>query len=212
AAYRRLHIDFEQRARQQAVAFATHGFDEQRFLAAEVAVHGELGHTSLGRDGVHAGAFEAVLRKQALGRFQNGGTLFQIFGSPGTTTTFGRDVHANSCQIPVTCLTALLYARVHIFCSPATARSRPRCPLGCPRTRPLRARRVHVFDRKRIFSPAPMARIVPQISRAAGDRRQVSAVTSGTSSPAPHPAVCVPLPATACAPKLFGFWYPMEPA
>ena len=41
---------------------ALHGRDEQRFLVAEMAVDGELGHAGLGRDLVHADAVEAVLR------------------------------------------------------------------------------------------------------------------------------------------------------
>src|SRR6185312_2348292 len=69
------------------------GFAEQRILVAEMAVHGELGDTRLGGDRIHAGAFVAMLREQALRRIQDGGALFHVLGPAGAGRTGGDGAH-----------------------------------------------------------------------------------------------------------------------
>ena len=49
-----------------------------------MAVNGELGYPGLGRDGIHAGSIKAVLEKQQLCGIQDGGSFFEVLGSPGT--------------------------------------------------------------------------------------------------------------------------------
>ena len=72
----------EQRIGQLALAMGLDRCRKQGLLVAEMAVHGEFGDAGLGRDLVHAHAFEPMHGEQLLGRFQDRGTLAQVFWTP----------------------------------------------------------------------------------------------------------------------------------
>lgn len=81
---RPLEVGQEQLCRQFLFAFGLYHFLEQGFLVVEVAIDRELGDARLVRDRVHAGAVEALPRKQAFTRLQDRCALLEIFGPPGS--------------------------------------------------------------------------------------------------------------------------------
>ena len=95
AAHRPLDVDFEQRRRHLLLATRTDRGEEQRLLVGEVTVDGELGHAGLGRDRIHARAFEAGQRKQPLGGVEDGGALFEVFRSAGAARLGDGCVHVD---------------------------------------------------------------------------------------------------------------------
>lgn len=84
APQRSLQVDVEQGLGHLFLAAFADRRGKQRLLVAEVTVDRELGHSGLGRDRIHAGAFETMVEEQALGGGKDRGALFQVLGAART--------------------------------------------------------------------------------------------------------------------------------